>query len=323
MSAKHQAHPTLNPKPTPGGVTPPFLTACTRFNNKTWQESQDWKAQNQSTYEQIYQRPLKCIYGCPREMSHTKMPPHVKILVIEMNNDENQIKGIGVIQNQTAREVYRTPPQSITPQSITPQSITPQSAQNSLALETAVGGRNPQIKGIGVIQNQTAREVYRTPPQRLVAPPQRLVTPSSVTSVPVPPPTVPDLPPRIVFNKLFSDRNYTRYIYIGNEYYATKEELERNHTADAQYINEHLATLIIQQAPPPETTTIIQSLERLLFKGPRHMKRGSGITLLRLSCSIAPSLRNSAIPQLRANAAPSPPQDLSGEAARFRFVSSK
>ena len=292
MSAKHQALPTLNPKPTPGGVTPPFLTACTRFNNKTWQESQDWKAQNQSTYEQIYQRPLKCIYGCPREMSHTKMPPHVKILVIEMNNDENQIKGIGVIQNQTAREVYRTPPRLVT------SAQSAQSAQNSLALETAVGGRNPQIKGIGVIQNQTAREVYRTPPQRLVAPPQRLVTPSSVTSVPVPPPTVPDLPSRIVFNKLFSDRNYTRYIYIGNEYYATKEELERNHTADAQYINEHLATLIIQPAP-----TIIQSLERLLFKGAKHMKRGSGITLLRLSCSIAPSLRNSAIPQLRAIAA--------------------
>ena len=276
------------------------LTACTRFNNKTWQEYQDWKTKNQSNYEQIYKRPLKCIYGSPREMSHKKMPPHVKILVIEMNNDENQIKGIGVIQNQTASEVYRTPPQS---------------AQNSLALGTAVGGRNPhglsnevpavggrnppglsnevpavggrnppglsnevpavggrnpQIKGIGVIQNQTAREVYRTPPP--------------VTSVPVPPSSVPALPSRIVFNHLFSDRNYTRYIYIGNEYYATKEELERNHTADAQYINEQLATLILPPAPPQQT--IIQSLERLLFKGAKHMKRGSGITLL--SCSIAP-----------------------------------
>jgi len=271
------------------------------------------------------------------------MPPHVKILVIEMNNDENQIKGIGVIQNQTAREVYRTPPRLVTstqsaqnslaletavggrnpqikgigviqnqtarevyrtPPRLVTSAQSAQSAQNSLALETAVGGRNPQIKGIGVIQNQTAREVYRTPPQRLVTPPQRLVTPSSVTSVPVPPPPVPDLPPRIVFNKLFSDRNYTRYIYIGNEYYATKEELERNHTADAQYINEHLATLIIQQAPPSPppspAPTIIQSLERLLFKGAKHMKRGSGITLL--SCGIAPSLRCSATSQLRDSA---------------------
>jgi hypothetical protein len=218
------------------------------------------------------------------------MPPHAKILVIEMNNDENQIKGIGVIQNKTASEVYRTPP--------------PQSAQNSLALETAVGGRNPQIKGIGVIQNKTASEVYRTPPPR----------PSSVTSVPDLPLSVPDLPqppPRIVFNHLFSDRNYTRYIYIGNEYYATKEELERNHTADAQYINEQLATLITPTHPPQQT--LFQSLERLLFKGAKHMKRGTGITLC--SCSVASSLRfsvaeqprNSAIPQLRANAAPSSP----------------
>ena len=277
MSATVQAPPnedqTPSPKPTPGGVTPPpslsnvvpplgggsplsnevpplgggTPLACTRYNTKTWQEYQDWKAENQQAYEQIYQRPLKCIYGCPREMSHTKMPPHAKILVIEMNNDENQIKGIGVIQNQTAREVYRTPPQS---------------AQNSLAQGTAVGGRNPQIKGIGVIQNQTAREVYRTPPP--------------VTSVPVHPPSVPALPPRIVFNRLFGDRNYTRYIYIGNEYYATKEELERNHTPDAQYINEQLEMIIPPALHPQQTMN--EYLERLLFKGAKHMKRGSGIT---------------------------------------------
>ena len=235
MSATHQA-------------TPPII-ACTRFNNETWQEYQDWKTKNQQSYEQIYQRPLKCIYGSPREMSHTKMPPHAKILVIEMNNDENQIKGIGVIQNQTASEVYRRPP--------------------------------PQI-----------------------------IAPSPVTSV-------PDLPPsRIVFNHLFSNRNYTRYIYIGNEYYATKEELERNHTPDAQYINEQLTKLITppsSSSSPPlqQTITLFQSLERLLFKGAKHMKRGSGITLISLLscsiCSVAPSLHtakpHSAIPQLRANAA--------------------
>jgi hypothetical protein len=229
MSARHQ---TQKPNPTSGGV----VTACTRFNNKTWQEYQDWKAKNQQAYEQIYHRPLKCIYGSPRELSHTKMPPHAKILVIEMNNDENQIKGIGVIQNKTASEVYRTPPR-----------------------------------------------------------------PSSVTSVPDLPLSVPDLPqppPRIVFNHLFSDRNYTRYIYIGNEYYATKEELERNHTADAQYINEQLATLVTPTHPPQQT--LFQSLERLLFKGAKHMKRGTGITLL--SCFIAPFLGCGATSQLRDSA---------------------
>ena len=241
MSATVQAPPnedqTPSPKPTPGGVTPPPslsnvvpplgggspLTACTRYNTKTWQEYQDWKAENQQAYEQIYQRPLKCIYGSPREMSHTKMPPHAKILVIEMNNDENQIKGIGVIQNQTAREVYRTP---------------------RLATSTPV------------------------PPQSITPPP--------VTSVPVHPPSVPALPPRIVFNRLFGDRNYTRYIYIGNEYYATKEELERNHTPDAQYINEQLEMIIPPALHPQQTMN--EYLERLLFKGAKHMKRGSGIT---------------------------------------------
>ena len=99
---------------TPGGTpgaTPgaPPVIACTRFNNKTWQEYQQWKNTYQETYEQIYQRPLKCIYGCPREISSKKIPPQAKILVIEMNNDENKIMGIGEIINQTASEVYRSP----------------------------------------------------------------------------------------------------------------------------------------------------------------------------------------------------------------------
>ena len=46
------------------GRLPPPL-ACTRFNNKTWQEYQDWLNANQQTYEHIYKRPLKCIYGAP------------------------------------------------------------------------------------------------------------------------------------------------------------------------------------------------------------------------------------------------------------------
>lgn len=237
-----------------GADTP--LVACTRFNTQTWQEYQDWKTKNQQSYEQIYHRPLKCIYGSPREMSHTKMPPHAKILVIEMNNDENQIKGIGVIQNQTASEVYRRPP----------------------------------------------------PPQSSITPPQSSITPppppQPVTSVPVPP----------QYYKLFSNRNYTRYIYIGNEYYASKEELERNHTPDAQYINEQLAMIIMKEASPspspptppspsPSQQTLFQSLERLLFKGAKHMKRGSGITLISLlSCSIAPLLSCSIAPLLGCSA---------------------
>ena len=213
-----QPPPPTSNRPSWGGGTP----ACTRFNNKTWQEYQDWMIKHQEAYEQIYQRPLKCIYGSPREISHKKIPIDAKILVIEMNNDENRIMGIGEIQNKTASEAYRT---------------------------------------------------TRAP---------------------------------MKFN-IFSDRNYTRYIYIGNSHYATREELERNHTADAQYINEQLTHIKMPQTPqqqPQQQQTIIQSLERLLFKGARHMKRGSGITML--SCCVAPFVSTkltSATPQLRANAA--------------------
>ena len=195
-----------------GGTLPPPVLACTRFNNKTWQEYQDWLNTNQQTYEQTYQRPLKCIYGTPREISHKKIPAQAKILVIEMNNDENKIEGIGQIENQTASEVYRPAP--------------------------------------------------------------------------------------LPFRKIFSDRNYSRYLYISNTHYASREELIRNHTTDAQYINEQLiaiksssnstanaaaATSMKDTTPPTTSQTSqeeaqIQSLERLLFKGARHMKRGSGIT---------------------------------------------
>ena len=246
------AHTATALAPALAPALPPPVLACTRFNNKTWQEYQQWMTTHQQTYEQIYQRPLKCIYGTPREISNKKIPPQARILVIEMNNDENKIEGIGEIINQTASEVYKT-----------------------------VGSGCRPIK----------------------------------------------------FNTLFSDRNYTRYIYIGNTRYASREELERNHTEDAQYINNQLKTLLPATTPNhtttpslgggtplernhtedaqyinnqleallPTTTTPTPHhtnhhttnhttttptpslgggtpLERLLFKGARHMKRGSGIT---------------------------------------------
>ena len=205
-------------------LPPPVLVACTRFNNNTWQEYQDWMTTHQQSYEETYHRPLKCIYGCPREISHKKIPPHVQVLVIEMNNDENRIMGIGEIENKTASEVYRTP---------------------SRVVAFANAHSTPH--------SGTASNLAQNPPP---------------------------------FKKIFRDRNYTRYIYIGNSHYATREELERNHTPDAQYINKQLANIM------PQTPHPIESLERLLFKGAGHMKRGSGITRCSvdslLGCCVAP-----------------------------------
>jgi hypothetical protein len=215
---------------TPGGTpgAPPPVLACTRFNNKTWQEYQTWLSAYQQSYEHIYQRPLKCIYGAPREISHKKIPPQAKILVIEMNNDENKIMGIGEIMNETASEVYRSPS--------------------------------------GVVLNPAHNPAHN----RTKFPPLGGGTPGGH---PIP------------FRKIFSDRNYTRYIYIGNTRYASREELERNHTPDAQYINEQLKSAMPQTPPPsnhpnhdPPSWGGGTLIERLLFKGARHMKRGSGIT---------------------------------------------
>lgn len=225
------------------GAPPPL--ACTRFNNKTWQEYQDWLNTNQQTYEHIYKRPLKCIYGAPREITHKKIPPQAKILVIEMNNDENKIMGIGEIINQTASEVYRRP-----------LAVVP--------LTPASGSVLNQDKKHAVNKAELASLGDGTPG---------------------------GTPTRKISYKIFSDRNYSRYIYIGNTRYATREELERNHTPDAQYINEQLAnanTKMPQTSQklqhPPTPLSMIETTERLLFKGPRHMKRGSGIT----QCFVVP-----------------------------------
>ena len=230
-------HAAKKSNPSLGGGTLDVILACTRFNNKTWQEYQGWMTAHQENYEQIYQRPLKCIYGCPREISNKKIPPQAKILVIEMNNDENKIMGIGEIINQTASELYKPVAGGRNP---------PFNQSNEVPV---AGGRNPHQS------NEVPAVGGRIPPAD--------------------PPTIP-------FRKIFSDRNYTRYIYIGNTRYATREELERNHTPDAQYINKQLERLL----PPPTTTatdnhttaTVITQIELLLFKGARHMKRGSGIT---------------------------------------------
>ena len=151
-----------------------------------------------------------------------------------------------------------------------------------------------RIIGIGEIKNQTANEVYRTPSAVVSFPPSAVVSFATAHSTPASGTVLnPDknhavnrtpslgggTHPAVKFN-IFSDRNYARYIYIGNTHYATRDELIRNHTPDAQYINEHLTTQL------PHQESVVGYLERLLFKGPRHMKRGSGITKIKIESNI-------------------------------------
>ena len=236
-----------------GARLPPVRIACTRFNTQTWQEYQDWKIAHEQAYEQTYSRHMKCVYGSPREISYRKFPPEIPILIIEMNNDTNQIMGIGQIQNRTASELYQRPPTGAN--------------ANTNTTTTAISSVTATA-----LQDPAATQAH-TPPPAAAGPSWGGGTPGGT----------PGGPPPIKYRKIFSDRNYTRYIYIGNDYYATREELERNHTADAQYINKQLINTIKMPQTPQQsatTTTMIEHIERLLFKGQGHMKRGSGISRL-------------------------------------------
>jgi hypothetical protein len=261
------------------GGTP--VLACTRFNNNTWQEYQQWMTTHQESYEQTYHRPLKCIYGCPREISHKKIPPEAQVLVIEMNNDENRMMGIGQIENKTASEVYRSPSRVVAFANAhsTPHSGTASNLAHNSEEHTAVGGRTP-LRTPPFNQSNEVPVAGGRNPLTAVGGRNPLRTPLRN-----PPP----------FRKIFSDRNYTRYLYIGNSHYATREELERNYTPDAQYINKQLANIL------PQTPHPIESLERFLFKGAGHMKRGSGITRCSVAASLHAAKPHSATTQHRAS----------------------
>ena len=63
---------------------------ATRFNNETFKEYNTWREKNQYN-ESIYNSPVKIT---------EKLFPNEQIFVLEMNNSENKIVGIGKIQNK-------------------------------------------------------------------------------------------------------------------------------------------------------------------------------------------------------------------------------
>lgn len=62
----------------------------TRFNNETYKEYLGWKENN------AYRA---CIYNSPIKITE-KLDPNEKIFVLEMNNSENKIMGIGYLKNR-------------------------------------------------------------------------------------------------------------------------------------------------------------------------------------------------------------------------------
>ena len=66
------------------------MLSTTRFNNATWQENCAYRLKNKL---------LGPIYCSPMKMRETIMVDTL-IFVVEMNNEKNQIEGIGLIRNR-------------------------------------------------------------------------------------------------------------------------------------------------------------------------------------------------------------------------------
>lgn len=63
--------------------------ATTRFNNATWERNVECRKKIN----------VQCMYACPVPISQ-KVPAEGIVFVLEMNNETNQIEGIGLIKNR-------------------------------------------------------------------------------------------------------------------------------------------------------------------------------------------------------------------------------
>jgi hypothetical protein len=72
--------------------------ACTRFTTKTYLENRDY----------CTKKDIPCIYGTPRPIRQD-VPENIHVAVIEMNieKEEEDIKGIGIIQNNPLYRKYK------------------------------------------------------------------------------------------------------------------------------------------------------------------------------------------------------------------------
>lgn len=68
-----------------------------RFNNSTWSENEQYRERLNHT---------GCIYCCPVAVTQ-KIPYESIMFVLEMNNDTNQIIGIGMVKNYAIRDKYK------------------------------------------------------------------------------------------------------------------------------------------------------------------------------------------------------------------------
>ena len=70
--------------------------ASTRFSNETWEEHEKYMIKKNFD---------GCMYS-NRQMIQDRIPLHILIFVIEMNNSTNKIQGIGLIRNSICSDKY-------------------------------------------------------------------------------------------------------------------------------------------------------------------------------------------------------------------------
>lgn len=74
------------------------ILATTRFNNQTWQENKCYLEQAKSKGDVSMK--INCIYNCFIPIS-SNIPIFSNVIVLEMNNETNQIVGIGLLRHQS------------------------------------------------------------------------------------------------------------------------------------------------------------------------------------------------------------------------------
>lgn len=66
-----------------------FTFASSRFTDATWCENESYRSRSEFA---------GCVYGAPQQMS-PKIDPKSLVFVVEMNNSQNKVLGIGLIRN--------------------------------------------------------------------------------------------------------------------------------------------------------------------------------------------------------------------------------
>lgn len=62
-----------------------------RYSDNSYREMQKY-------CEKYEKQGIKCAYGCPIPVSHVVVPDSI-LIVLEMNNDQNKIEGVGLVRN--------------------------------------------------------------------------------------------------------------------------------------------------------------------------------------------------------------------------------